>query len=325
MDELEECLRRFRAAPSEATCLAALAEVHAGSPGADAAAHELLRWALRLPSWTALSESARKLVDDQVALLLRSTGFAPRGIESFRLGEVAHSLPVYVLREHRFVLVPGGPVRLGVDRKALEAHQAVVAVQTSLGRQLGDAPRAQRLVATVLDGFTPARSLEIPPLLVEADSMSWPGYEYFGVDLASDVNEWVAVMTAFRTAEGARLATNDEWEWLCGGGSTSLFRWGNTVPADQLPAHALKPGSFSLHRERNAFGLRMAGNSQDTELCALGRLRGGDGYLSDHLGHQTLAWLTLATSCDSTGRMDDLAGLGIDEYEPGVRLVRPVL
>lgn len=45
----------------------------------------------------------------------------------------------------------------------------------------------------------------------------------------------------------------------------------------------------------------------------------------DPVGHGVLAWLTLPTRCDSTARMDELAGLGIGEYEPVVRLVRPVL
>jgi formylglycine-generating enzyme required for sulfatase activity len=50
---------------------------------------------------------------------------------------------------------------------------------------------------------------------------------------------------------GLRLSTPDEWEYACGGGALTLFRWGDDTPSSGYPYdHRTGP-----HRERNLWGL----------------------------------------------------------------------
>jgi formylglycine-generating enzyme required for sulfatase activity len=59
-------------------------------------------------------------------------------------------------------------------------------------------------------------------------------------------------------AEGLRLLTFDEWEYACGAGSTTLFRWGDFRPSDFYPTNNL--ADWKLHLQPNLFGLHIAQN-----------------------------------------------------------------
>jgi hypothetical protein len=122
-------------------------------------------------------------------------------------------------------------------------------------------------------------------------------------------------------ASGFRFPTSDEWEYACGCGKPTLFRWGDHVPCDYYPTDMssqeaayrkrwvasggkLKPppAGFScdwdLHRKPNGFGLSIASNPYHSELVAeIGTTRGGDGGCTICGGYGFFAgWLTLATS-----------------------------
>ncbi len=124
---------------------------------------------------------------------------------------------------------------------------------------------------------------------------------------------------------GFRLPTADEWEYFCGGGTSTLFRWGDHVPCDRYPSDvspeeakwrlkwliadgdlAPPPDGFrpdwDLHLRPNAFGLSIATSSRGPELVQQpGRRRGGDGGASACGGEGFLkGWLPLATAwCDA--------------------------
>jgi hypothetical protein len=59
-------------------------------------------------------------------------------------------------------------------------------------------------------------------------------------------------------AEGLRLLTFDEWEYACGAGSTTLFRWGDFSPSDFYPTNNL--AYCKLHLQPNLFGLHIGQN-----------------------------------------------------------------
>ena len=76
--------------------------------------------------------------------------------------------------------------------------------------------------------------------------------------------------------DGFRLPTSDEWEYLCGSGVRSLFRWGNDSPLDATPIDSNL--TWNLHRQPNAFGLQIAQNPYLQEIVAEPEIfRGGDG------------------------------------------------
>lgn len=137
-------------------------------------------------------------------------------------------------------------------------------------------------------------------------------------DPAQDTRAGVAAVLA---RDGFRLPSPDEWEHVCGAGSRELFRWGPHVRCDRYPtdvdpeesawrrlwalsAGALQPSRREgaerlwLHRQANAFGLRIAFDPYKIELTDDPAItRGGDGGMTICGGSGFMAgWLSLASA-----------------------------
>ena len=135
------------------------------------------------------------------------------------------------------------------------------------------------------------------------------------------VSKTHADLVAHLKNDGFRLPTSDEWEYLCGGGITTLFRWGDHAPCDRYPTDISREeiewrtewvrssgklerpvGGFTsdwdYHRIPNSLGLLIAQNPYQSELVnEPGVLRGGDGGCSICGGIGYFAgWLPLATA-----------------------------
>jgi hypothetical protein len=130
------------------------------------------------------------------------------------------------------------------------------------------------------------------------------------------VNQTHADLLAGLSRAGFRFPTPDEWEYICGGGTPTLFRWGDHAPVDRYPIESAKrrkqreanvdlsvtPAGFApdwdLHLKPNALGISIAANPYHSELMAeIGITRGGDGgcTICGGYGH-FVGWLTLATA-----------------------------
>jgi hypothetical protein len=122
-------------------------------------------------------------------------------------------------------------------------------------------------------------------------------------------------------SKGFRFPTPDEWEYACGSGAATLFRWGDHAPCDRYPIdigpagakrrrhQALSEGrlpgppegfaaDWNQHRCPNAFGLLIAADPYKIELTSeVGVTRGGDGgtLICGGAGF-FMAWLSLATA-----------------------------
>jgi formylglycine-generating enzyme required for sulfatase activity len=95
---------------------------------------------------------------------------------------------------------------------------------------------------------------------------------------------------AFR---GQRLLSPEEWEYACGAGASTLFRWGDVQPSGR--PHMAVSGPHLL---TNAFGLDIGQNPfQDERTADPDAVRGGDGgrMACGNLG-DFVEWLTLATA-----------------------------
>jgi hypothetical protein len=107
----------------------------------------------------------------------------------------------------------------------------------------------------------------------------------------STESNWIHADLAQKlAAEGYRFPTSDEWEYACGAGAHTLFRWGDHVPCDwpwldSERRYGDSPGGFpygwDLTGEPNAFGIIIGLNSYKNELVTeSGMMRGGDGGYS---------------------------------------------
>jgi hypothetical protein len=120
---------------------------------------------------------------------------------------------------------------------------------------------------------------------------------------------------------GFRLPGSDEWEFACGAGAATLFRWGDHAPCDRYPPDRRKTPPFELHRQPNALGLSIAHDPYKFEVVAeANRARGGDGGVCICGGAGFfIGWLTLATAYFEPELSEP------QELSPGYAVARRVL
>jgi len=310
---------------------------------------------LTLDRWERMSRSEREVVAKRVSTALPS-GFAFHGIQSFSLGEQRYEIAIFDFEGARFALVPGSSGQLGYDAKRywepttdeLESWQGTTeeyGIDLTIHEQIANATRRPRTaeigpflleVAASEVGWKPA-SLEDPEVqeaLQECgDSMT--DFEvsrgesrtrvHRGADGSIRAERSLVLthsdLTGRLEGNGFRFPTSDEWEYACGCGAETLFRWGDHVPCDRYPtdispeeaawrrrwvlsAGKLKypkegfTSDWDFHRKPNAFGLVIAANPYKSELVfEAGLSRGGDGGCTICGGAGFfMGWLTLATA-----------------------------
>ncbi|MCX5396599.1 hypothetical protein [Streptomyces sp. NBC_00102] len=206
-----------------------------------------------------------------------------------------------------FALIPGGEVRVGFDLAAWSptAEQLRSYREESIAGGFGfDADLFVHLAGVL----TPRRTVTVPTLLmaVEAEALS-------------DVPAEVASVLA---ARGLRPPTPDEWEHAAGAGAETLFRWGDTYPADSSPYGE----GAGPHHLPNAFGLRFGYGVYEAEVTSdPGHVYGGDGGEAACGGYGTfLTWLPMATANHNPGLAEFLREPD-DEDSDDDFFVRPVV
>lgn len=239
----------------------------------------------------------------------------------------------------RYSLIPGGEVCVGFDRDRLVTM----------------APYGELIDAST----SPARTADVPALLVAAEAVEagvrecppddphvaslLAEYRGLGLGPLPRRIEWNDLARAELSTAGAvvrcwlidrptydeavadlatrgeRLATPDEWEFACGAGAPTLWRWGDHVPADAVPL----AGSDGPHREPNLFGLTVGNDPYRAERTAdRAVLCGGDGGTALHHsdGVPLTDWLPVATAF-----RDRRHGRFVVEHGDRARWIRPVI
>jgi hypothetical protein len=215
------------------------------------------------------------------ALVMHEYGGRRHRVAGFSRGDVGNLV--------QFVLVPGGEVSLGFDGRDFRpsAGQIESFAESANAYDLGSsihsfvdsqtsAPRTARVAAMLVE--VEARPVE-PRQDVELLSTSDPIDSVEPGSGASRVGRRPPTTVqnlAERLAEtGMRLPTCDEWEHACGGGATTLFRWGDDSPTDFYPtdtcaedrdrktawalsmgrlAYKPAPAKWTWHQRPNLFG-----------------------------------------------------------------------
>ncbi|WP_423833030.1 hypothetical protein [Streptomyces manipurensis] len=230
---------------------------------------------LTLSHWCSLDPAAARRLAQRAADAAdgRLTGFetAPH-----------RGAPLHRVRIERdgqaFALVPGGTVSVGFDLdrwRPAPGQEADYAA--SLEQGFGSGPDLRAHLAGLL---SPRRSADLPALLVavEDEELTVP---------PAEVPDVLA-------ARGLRMPTPDEWEYACGAGAATLFRWGDDCPLDRIP-YGDRGGP---QNGPSAFGLRIAHDTYRAELTGdPAAVHGGDGGESVCGGYgNLLGWLPLATA-----------------------------
>lgn len=310
---------------------------------------------MSLDRWECATSAEREAIARQLAKQLPS-GFAFRSIRTHRLGGRQHHVALFQEGNASFALIPGGAVSLGYDaHRPWEPNPDELESWQGTAEDYGIDKTLQEYVA---EATLPGRRTELAPFLIEtvAGELGW---ETIGVD-EPEVQEILrkhgspkqvvevsrgnnstrvrreadgsviaerslpqthAELAGKLRASGFRFPTSDEWEYACGGGSRTLFRWGDHVPCDRYPTDispeeaawrrqwVLSGGALEYplegfasdwdhHRRPNAFGLFIASDPYKSELVAeVGTTRGGDGGCTICGGAGFfVGWLPLATS-----------------------------
>lgn len=256
---------------------------------------------LTLDSWLGLSDEAAARIAAAVAgeVGARLVTVAPRSYAG-RSGRVAF----FERDDTRYALVPGGTARLGYDADRLAATPRQLADFAEAAAEYDLAGPLQRHVGAVT---SPPRDVELPARLVAVRS------DFTDAVLEPDADDYDhAWVLAELERRGLRLPTPDEWEWACGAGATTLFRWGDEYPEGD-----------PLVEEPNLFGLVIGDNPYNAELTTdPAVLCGGDGGAALCGGYGPfLAWLALATAY----READLADAVYQGYLLGETPMRPVI
>lgn len=242
------------------------------------------------------------------------TPFHFHAVEPYSLGAQKHHIAVFERvafstgsRQGFFALIPGGQTTLGYDREHPFVPNEQQQKSWIQGTQEGE------MFTGTLDAFldiamTPLRRVNLAPFLLEIEAAYLP-------------RDWRTLQgkISFEETqkrlhqEGLRLPTSDEWEYACSTGSRTLFRWGNETPDISIPHRSQQVVTWDLHLRKNAFGLLIARDPNQWEICAEpGLMRGGDGGVSLCAGAGTFAeWLTLASAFHLRRQREIYNGAGV--------------
>ncbi|SCG44233.1 hypothetical protein [Micromonospora coxensis] len=280
---------------------------------------------LSFEQWNDLSDGvARRLAQDiadrhdLTVVGLRDTAYAGR----------SHRVALFDRGGMRFALVPGGRPMLGYDAARFRPAAEQAASYADSADEYGLPPLLEHVEAMT----SPVRSVEMPAMLVAVQAfdpceivlapedprvlelVASVGDRLRGVStlqsgggLTVEFDQTGRVVRAAATGEvsydeamaalasvGLRTATADEWEWACGAGVTTLFRWGDDCPGDGYPSDY----PTGRHAQENLWGLAIGQDpyrhevtTERTVVC------GGDGGSATCGGSGFfLGWLTLATA-----------------------------
>lgn len=297
--------------------------------------------------------------DEQASVLARKIAdrYGSRLVE-LRWHEFAgrrHRLALFDRDGILFALVPGGSPVLGYDAGWFHPTAAQAASYAGSEDVYGPTPLAE-----YLDSVTsPVREVEIPAMLVAVDPFEPCKSELAaddprvrelvaesgrrqggsirtytragGIEVRFD--EAGRVVRARATNQvsyeeavhrvvglGLRLSTPDEWEYACGAGARTLFRWGDDTPESGYPYdHRTGP-----HRERNLWGLAIGQDPYHHEWSSVPKIVcGGDGGAATCGGDGSfVGWVTIATAYRNSefGEWLNSDNRYVDEL-----LVRPVI
>ncbi|OKI61494.1 hypothetical protein [Micromonospora sp. CB01531] len=280
---------------------------------------------LSFEQWNDLSDGAARRMAQDIA---DRHDLTVVGLENTAYVGRSHRMALFDRDGMRFALVPGGQPTLGYDAARFQPVPDQVASYADSAGECGLPPLAEYVDAMT----SPVRSAEMPAMLIAVEAFDpceiplapddprvrelvasvgsrLGGVSTFhsagGLKVEFDQTGQVVRARAIREVSydegmaglesiGLRTTTVDDWEWACGAGATTLFRWGDDCPNDGYPFD-YKTGP---HRQKNLWGLAIGQDPYKYETTTARTIVcGGDGGSTTCGGSGfLLGWLTLATA-----------------------------
>jgi hypothetical protein len=268
----------------------------------------------------ALQEWDKLSLEDCNALIAQYRFFKPgfffKSVESIEFAGRKRHVAFYEFDGSLFALIPGGKTVLGYDRK--KPFKPTPGQRKSWEKNCRQVGAKLPLSEYLNDNLSPLRTVELKPFLMEVRSSrlglmpvpvrekgrGFPPKEHAAIQAGFNgfrqepMTHQLAALIAATSGDDLRLPSIDEWEYACGAGERTLFRWGDYCPVDCYPAAPDDKTKFTLHAAPNGFGLLLPHTTREIEWCAeAGELRGGDGG-GNLCGSVDwfVGWLPLATA-----------------------------
>lgn len=284
---------------------------------------------LSIERWQGLTSAERESLAKRLVLQL-PVGFSFQAIRTCQLGEQQNHVAFFQKEDAIFAFIPGGQVSLGYDaEREWEPNSDELEDWQGTAEEYG---LDKALPEYIAEATLRTRMVELDPFLMEttAGELGWEVISSDDPKMQEMLSEFNtqgpivvhragastrfrrfpdgsvvaerslsrthAELAAYLKAQGFRFPTSNEWEYACGAGTRTLFRWGDHVPCDRYPTDQSARGWH--HQRPNAFGLLIASDPYRYELVTeIGLTRGGDGGCTICGGAGFfLGWLTLATA-----------------------------
>ncbi len=247
-------------------------------------------------------------------------GFSFKGLESYSRYGQSIQTGVFLFQMVEFVFVPGDTVTLGWDGWQEGLNESNIDWLNAFNIEPDEIDEYLKI------RVSPVRTIEISPMIVEVkvrdivwrevaidceeirederlmkfvDDFTASNYKQSTLDKTIKLVRNYTQITAFLynhityeefldfvVNNGFRLPTEDEWEYLCGGGSRTLFPWGDSIDLSMNLKHFVTEDSKSSREydleKPNHFGLIMAYDPYEMEVLMDSEqlLKGGDGGCS---------------------------------------------
>ncbi|WP_312114756.1 hypothetical protein [Brevibacillus reuszeri] len=233
-----------------------------------------------LEYWTTMDTASQT---EALKSLERSNGhaFSFKTIETFSSVSGNFTTGLFELDGKEYIFIPGSKVTLGWS----EADMRDEIILSAIEKELEIAGISQSATDYLQSVFSPRREAVIATMLVERNVqtiVSKPGHLANYHEILQDLE-----------LHGFSLPTEDEWEYLCGGGTQRIFS--EHINEDLIVDICREKQYYSNLEKPNHFGLYIAYEPYLFELVNSPVIsKGGDGGTAAHGGYHILGVLPIS-------------------------------